>query len=100
MIDVVVSSDAEQDIKLGARYYDSKEVGLGGYFRFSILTDLTSLEILGGTHARKYNLHRKLCKSFPFWIYYRMDSASSLTVVPIIGQRRGDEYHATRLCDQ
>lgn len=69
MINVDVSSDAELDIVTGAKYYESKELGLGAYFRSSVLSDLLSLELLGGSHAKKYNLHRKLCKSFPYWIY-------------------------------
>lgn len=45
VIDVAVSSDAERDMQSGADYYESKEIGLGLYFRSSILADLTSLEV-------------------------------------------------------
>ena len=97
MIDVDVSEDAEADICHGIDYYESREDGLGVYFESSILTDLTSLEFLGGTHAMKYNLHRMPSKVFPFWIYYRMESAKSLTVIAIISQFRGDDYVSERL---
>ena len=97
MIDVNVSSDAEIDLLVGADYYESKEEGLGAYFRSSILADLTLLELIGGSTAKKFGLHRKMCKTFPYWIYYRMDSESSLTVVAIVGQRRGNDYLEARL---
>ena len=97
MIEVLVSSDAELDIEIAANYYESKETGLGGYFRSSIIADLTSLEFLGGTHAMKYGFHRKMCKVFPFWLYYELTSPKSVAVVAIIGQRRGDEYVRARL---
>ena len=97
VINVNVSSDAEIDLLNGSEYYESKKNGLGFVFRSSILADLTSLELLGGTHAMKFNLHRKLCKTYPYWIYYRMDSDTSLTVVAIVGQRRGEDYLNARL---
>ena len=97
MIEVNVSGDAEIDLLEGIEYYESKEEGLGLFFRHSVLADLTSLEILGGSHAMMFGLHRKLCKTFPYWIYYRMESSNSLTVVAIVGQRRGDEFLETRL---
>ena len=90
MIEVNVSGDAEIDLLEGIEYYESKEEGLGLFFRHSV-------EILGGSHAMMFGLHRKLCKTFPYWIYYRMESSNSLTVVAIVGQRRGDEFLETRL---
>lgn len=97
MIEVFVSSDAEIDLLDGIEYYESKQQGLGTFFRTSILADLTSLELLGGSHAKKFGFHRKLCKTFPFWVYYRMESESLLTVVAVVGQKRGDEYLEARL---
>ena len=97
VIEVFVSSEAESDIENGVEFYETKNEGLGDYFQASVLSDLASLERLGGSHSTKFNLHRKLCSVFPYWIYYRMESRQSLTVVAIVGQRRGDEYVKLRL---
>lgn len=42
MIEVNVSGDAEIDLLEGIEYYESKEEGLGLFFRHSVLADLTS----------------------------------------------------------
>jgi len=97
VIEVSVSDDAELDICDGIDYYEGREDGLGEYFESSVLADLTSLEILGGTHSMKYGLHRMLTKTFPYCVYYKMESSEVLVVVAVISQFRGDDYVKARL---
>ena len=84
---IEISSDAENDIKNGYWFYESQSLGVGDYFRSSIFADIESLIIHGGTHVVVDGYHRKVCKTFPFNIYYEMSSPNSLLVVAIIGQR-------------
>ena len=48
-----ISSDAERDIENGYWFYESQSIGIGDYFRSSILADIDSLVIHGGSHARE-----------------------------------------------
>ncbi len=82
-----ISSDAELDIENGYWFYESQSLGVGGYFRSSIFSDIDSLVIHGGSHPIVDGFHRKVCRTFPYKIYYEMTSAASLTVVAVIGQR-------------
>ena len=82
-----ISSDAEQDIEIGYWFYESQAVGVGDYFRSSIFADIDSLVIHGGSHPVVDGYHRKVCKTFPYKIYYEMNSPVSLTVVAVVGQR-------------
>jgi len=47
---VVVLEDAAEDLKLAAEFYESCAAGVGDYFFDSILSDLDSLVLFGGTH--------------------------------------------------
>ena len=82
-----ISSDAEQDIANGYYFYESQAIGVGNYFRSSIFADIDSLVIHGGSHPIVDGYHRKVCKTFPFKIYYEMTSRDSLIVVAVVGQR-------------
>ena len=94
---ISISSDAESDIADGFWFYESRERGLGDYFRSSIISDIESLAIHGGVHQIVHGYHRSLCKTFPYFIYYRMDSERALTVVAVIGQRRDPQSTRERL---
>lgn len=94
---VYISREAEIDLADGYWFYESQEKELGAEFRESLKLEIRSLEINGGTHAKKYGLHRKVCAKFPFSIFYRLDSKSQLTVVAIFSQRRGKDWISKRL---
>ena len=84
---IEISSDAERDIESGYWFYESQSIGIGDYFRSSILADVDSLVIHGGSHAIVDGYHRKVCTTFPFKIYYEMTSPKSLIVIAVVGQR-------------
>ena len=94
---VHISEEAEADLADGFWFYDVKEPGLGSEFRDSMKLDIRSLEKTGGSHNIRHGYHRKLCKRFPCSIFYRLDSESSLTVVAVFGQRRGEKWISERL---
>jgi plasmid stabilization system protein ParE len=84
---IEISSAAEQDIEAGYWFYETQEPGVRDYFRSSIFADIESLVIYGGSHVTVDGFHRKVCRTFPYNIYYKMTSASSLLVVGVMGQR-------------
>jgi hypothetical protein len=70
---VVVLEDAADDMETGRIFYESCEPGVGDDFVKSILSDLDSLVLYAGIHARHFGLHRMLSRRFPFGIYYEIE---------------------------
>ena len=69
---IQILDEAEQDLVDGFRFYEAQDEGLGDYFLDSIFSDIDSLQIYAGIHARHLGYHRLLSKRFPFGIYYRV----------------------------
>lgn len=70
MMRVEILDEAEQDFIDGARFYDAQEPGLGEYFLDSLFSDVDSLQLYAGIHAKQFGYHRLLSKRFPYAIYY------------------------------
>ena len=85
------------DIADGFWFHEHREVGLGDYFRSSIIADIESLSIHGGVHKVVHGYHRAICKTFPYFVYYRMDTKDSLTILAGVGQRRDLAWVKERL---
>ena len=84
---IEISRDAESDIENGYWFYEYNEPGVGDYFRSSIYTDIDSLSLHAGAHAVVDGFHRKVCKTFPYNVYYEMTGDDSLLIVAVVGQR-------------
>jgi plasmid stabilization system protein ParE len=69
---IQILDEAEQDLVDGFRFYEAQDEGLGDYFLNSIFSDIDSLQLYAGIHARHFGYHRLLSKRFPFAIYYRV----------------------------
>lgn len=95
---VQISSDAELDMLDGFRFYEDQSVGLGEYFRASILADIDSLKFFAGIHELASGYQRMLCKRFPFAVYYELDDKEeSVTVVAVLDCRRNPSWTRDRL---
>ena len=94
---VRISDEAELDLADGYWFYESQENGLGSEFRDIVKADIRSLEINGGSHSKKHGYPRKICRRFPFSIFYRVESETELTVIAVFHQRRGKQWIAKRL---
>ena len=81
---VILMSEAGQDIRNGKVFYDKQQVGLGDYFTQSILSDRESLKVYAGVHIKVTdNIHRARSKRFPYAVYYRVINHSAyITAVP------------------
>lgn len=69
-----VLPNAEVDLELGSDFYESQSEGLGDYFMSSLISDIESLKLYAGIHAKEFGFHRSTSKRFPFAIYYLAES--------------------------
>ena len=69
---VRLTSEATDDITLGAEFYEQQEPGVGEVFIDSIKSELGALRTLAGIHRVYHGRHRYLAKRFPYAIYYVM----------------------------
>ncbi len=75
------------DLDEGWSFYERQDPGVGDYFVGSILADAESLATTGGTHRKTFGCHRFLGTTFPFAIYYRLES-DQVRVLAILDLRR------------
>lgn len=66
-------TSASEDLISGYYFYEKQQEGLGDYFLDTLYSDIDSLTIYGGMHARYQSYYQMLSKRFPFAIYYKMD---------------------------
>ena len=84
---VILLTEAAEDIENAKRFYDSTEAGLGDYFSGSIISDLESLSLFHGIHAKHFGFHRMLASRFPFGVYYD-DATEATRVFAVLDLRR------------
>ena len=66
---------AMTDLRRGCEFYARQSDSLGDYFLDCLFSDIDSLELYAGVHAKMFGYHRLLAKRFPFAVYYKMDGA-------------------------
>ena len=69
---------AVQDLDRGREFYARQSDSLGDYFLDSLFSDINSLELYAGVHAKFFGYYRLLSKRFPFAIYYKVDGESCI----------------------
>lgn len=83
---------ARRTVADGISFYERQQNGLGAYFLNSIMSDLRSLSIHGGSHQKyKDTYHRMVCSKFPYSIYYRKDGAT-IDVYAVLDDRRDPKW--------
>lgn len=87
------------DLKIGEEFYEKQSMGLGDYFRDSILSDIESLWLYGGIHQKVYGLYRLLSKRFPYGIYYDLEN-NIVTVVAVLDLRQNPKNAFVFLFDR
>jgi len=70
-MNIVVPAEAASDIKRGIDFYEAIELGVGLYFRGSIIADSRRLGVYFGQHRVHHGYFRALSSRFPFAIYHR-----------------------------
>jgi len=84
---IKVLTSAIEDLYEGRKFYEKQRGGLGEYFFDSLFSDVDSLTLYAGIHAKVFGYHRMLSKRFPYAIYYTMKDDSVL-VWRILDMRR------------
>jgi plasmid stabilization system protein ParE len=85
---IKVLSSAIEDLYEGRKFYEKQREGLGEYFFDSLFSDVDSLTLYAGIHAKVFGYHRMLSKRFPYAIYYTMENESVVLVWRILDMRR------------
>ena len=93
---VKLSDDAERDLLDGVAFYDQQGRDIGDYFLDSMMSDLRSLGVVGGVHAKRYGYHCMSAKRFPYAVYYFV-AGEVVSVVAILDERRDPEWIKRRL---
>jgi len=97
MTQVLLSTEANADIKEAQSYYDSIGEGLGDYFCSSLLADLDRLGVTAGVHRKAHrNYHRAICRNFPYGIFYAMREGEAI-VLAVVDLRRDPEWIEKRI---
>ena len=81
---------AEQDLNSSSDFYEGREAGLGAYFVDCLLSDIESLKVFAGVHAKRFGFHRMLSKRFPYSIYYDVIE-NEIVIFAIYGDRQSPE---------
>ncbi len=77
-MNVEILPSAMDDLTKGYVFYNSQEFGLGEYFLDTLFSDIDSLRLYSGIHARCFGYYRLLSKRFPYAIYYTVSETTSL----------------------
>lgn len=93
---VELRPEASADLVSAAAYFNDKSEGWGDHFLDTLEIDLANLEDEAGIHAPHYGLPCKFAKSFPFAIYYRIET-SAVMVYAILSCRMSPETHESIL---
>ena len=64
---------AREDLLAGRAFYERQQASLGAYFLDSLFSDVESLLLHAGVHARHFGYFRALSRRFPYAIYYRIN---------------------------
>jgi len=94
--DVVILSDAADDLEDGRLFYERQEPGIGDYFFDSLISDLESLKLYAGIHRHWFSFYRMLSRRFPFAIYYDVEDEIA-RVVAVLDMRRNPAWTRGKL---
>ena len=89
-------AQVSEDLLIAREFYDRVEIGLGNYFKDSILAQISSLCFYAGIHQKHNGYYRLLGNPFPFAIYYDIID-DKVIVVAVIDMRRDPKSIAQQL---
>ena len=98
-MNIRVLPNAENDLEIGSDFYESQSVGVGDYFMSCLISDIESLKLYAGIHAKEFGFHRVVSKRFPFAIYYLMET-DSVDIYAVLDCRQLPETIEQRLRDE
>ena len=96
---VIVLAEAASDIERGIDFYNSIEIGIGLYFRDSIIADIRRIGVYFGEHRIHMGFFRALSSKFPYAIYYR-EHEGVRQVVAVLDLRRSPKWIREQLTER
>jgi plasmid stabilization system protein ParE len=94
---VRILTSALNDLANGREFYEKQAEGVGTYFFDSLFSDIDSLALYGGIHAKVFGFHRLLARRFPYAVYYKRDSDGAVVVYRVLDCRQDPVKTATAL---
>jgi hypothetical protein len=84
---IIALVEVQIDLQIAQDFYEKQNLGLGSYFKDSIISDIESLWLYGGIHPKVFGFYRLLSKRFPYGIYYEIKE-NIVIVVAILDLRQ------------
>ncbi|WP_269542761.1 hypothetical protein [Cerasicoccus fimbriatus] len=97
--EVILISEARDDLRLGRDFYDSLDLGVGEYFLSSLKSEVESLKLHAGIHPIIFGYYRLLAKRFPFGVYYE-NMENLVRIVAILDLRQDPDTIRASLSDR
>jgi len=91
VITIKLSHTAVGGLNRGYLYYERQEVGLGDYFKNTLLAEIEGLTVTAGIHRMVRSHHRMISRVFPYAIYYKF-SDNTADVRAVIDCRRNPDW--------
>lgn len=91
-----ILSLAHGDLLAGRDFYEMQQAGLGAYFLDTLFSDIESLLLHAGVHAKHLGYYRALSKRFPYAVYYKLDD-DCIDIWRILDCRRNPHWIAKAL---
>ena len=85
---IKILSSAMDDLYKARLFYERQGEGVGDHFFDSIFSDIDSLTLYGGIHAKFHGYHRMLSKRFPYAAYYTVDEKEFVIVHRVLDLRQ------------
>ena len=98
-MNIRLSPDAELDLARGADFYNEIREGLGTYFNDCLASDIDSLQLYAGIHAKIGGYYFTVSERFPFAIYYNIER-EFIVVYAILDCREEPSVNERRLQDR
>jgi hypothetical protein len=98
-MNVDLRPEASDDLVSAAAYFNDKSDGWGDHFLESLEADLIDLKREAGIHSLQFGLPCKFATTFPFAIYYRIESSVAV-VYAILSCRMNPDTHRSILSER
>jgi plasmid stabilization system protein ParE len=96
---LILPPQAEEEIKIAARWYESQRPLLGRRFQNEIVRVLRSVESNPFLNSRRdaiRNLRWRIARPFPYRVIYEIDDQKRLIIVLTILHTARDDQHSHR----
>jgi hypothetical protein len=95
-VKISIQPSALADLRVGFRFYEKQQTGLGGYFLDSLFSDIDSLLLYAGIHPLHFGKHRLLSDRFPYAVYYEFHD-DRILVRAVLDLRRDPSWISRKL---